>query len=163
MLHIKLAYRVSILVNQPDLVLQLLSCFILHFKKKATFSLRSLYFVALLLLAKLMQSKLTYLMYFFFLFRAVFAAHGGSQARGLIGAIAAGHSHSNAGSELRLRILNPLSEARDRTCNLILPSWICFCCTTMGTPNLLEILKTFFPMVLIQVSFINNIVFFFFF
>ena len=31
-------------------------------------------------------------------------AYGGSQARGLIGAVAAGllHSHSNAGSELRL-------------------------------------------------------------
>ena len=50
-------------------------------------------------------------MYFFFfcLFGAAFfgaapAAYGGSQARGRIGAIAAGlrHSHSNAGSELRL-------------------------------------------------------------
>uniref|UniRef100_A0A4X1T5W0 Uncharacterized protein n=1 Tax=Sus scrofa TaxID=9823 RepID=A0A4X1T5W0_PIG len=32
------------------------------------------------------------------------------------------------------QILNPLSEARDRTCNLMVPSRIRFCCTTMGTP-----------------------------
>ena len=37
--------------------------------------------------------------------RAALAAYGGSQARGLIRAVAAGlqHSHSNAGSELSLR------------------------------------------------------------
>ena len=29
-------------------------------------------------------------------------------------------------------ILNPLSKARDRTCNLMVPSWICFCCTMTG-------------------------------
>ena len=33
------------------------------------------------------------------------------------------------------QILNPLSEARDRTRNLMVPSWICFCCTTTGTPK----------------------------
>ena len=32
------------------------------------------------------------------------------------------------------RILNPLSEARDRTRNLLVPSQICFWCTTTGTP-----------------------------
>ena len=38
------------------------------------------------------------------------------------------------------QILNPLSESRDWTCNLVVPSWICFHCTTMGTlPDL------FFP------------------
>ena len=48
------------------------------------------------------------LFFFFFfcfgLFRAVPAAYGGSQARDLIGAVAAGlhHSHSNVGSELRV-------------------------------------------------------------
>ena len=36
-------------------------------------------------------------------------------------------------SSQQCRILNPLSEARDRTCNLMVPSWIRFCCTTMGT------------------------------
>ena len=37
--------------------------------------------------------------------RAASAAYGGSQARGLIGAVAAGlhQSHSNVGAELRLR------------------------------------------------------------
>ena len=65
-------------------------------------------------------------------------AYGGSQARDQIGAVATGlyHSHSNSGSEPRLRstpqframqILNPLSEARDRTCVLMDASQICFC------------------------------------
>ena len=42
---------------------------------------------------------------FFLLFGAAPAAHGGSQARGLIGAPAASlhHSHSNVGSEPHLR------------------------------------------------------------
>ena len=61
------------------------------------------------------------------------AAHGGSQARGPIGAVATGlcQSHSNAGSELRAAFAtyttahgNPLSEARDRTRNLMVPSRI---------------------------------------
>ena len=64
--------------------------------------------------------------FFFLLFRATAVAHGISQVRGLIRAVVAGlyHSHSNAGSKPHLRrtphseqcqILNPLSEARDRT------------------------------------------------
>ena len=63
------------------------------------------------------------------------AAYGGSQARGLIGAVATGlrQSHSNAGSEphrnlhhssRQRRIVNPLSKGRDRTCNLMVPSRI---------------------------------------
>ena len=47
-----------------------------------------------------------FLFFCFFAFsRAAPVAHGGSQARGLIGAVAAGlcHSHSNAGSQLRLQ------------------------------------------------------------
>ena len=42
--------------------------------------------------------------FFFYPFGAAPAAYGGSQARGLIRAVATGlyHSHSNAGSELRL-------------------------------------------------------------
>ena len=67
----------------------------------------------------------------------------GPQARGRIGAIAAGlhHSHSNTRSERDLHhnsqqcwILNPLSEARDQTLNPMVPSQICFHCTTTGTP-----------------------------
>ena len=66
--------------------------------------------------------------------------------RGPIRAIAAADLHqsqSNARSEPHLQptpqlwqcqILNPLSEARDRTCNLMVPSQISFHCTTMGTP-----------------------------
>ena len=65
------------------------------------------------------------------------AEYGGSQARGRIGAGATGlrQSHSNAGSEPRLRlqptpqltgrrIVNPLSKGRDRTRNLVVPSRI---------------------------------------
>ena len=63
-------------------------------------------------------------------FRPVSEAHGGSQARGLIGAVAAGLHHSLG----QCHILNPLSEARDQTCNLIVPSQIHFCCATPGTP-----------------------------
>ena len=67
--------------------------------------------------------------FFFGLFRATPMARGGSQAWGQVRTVAAGlrHSHSNATSELHLqyhssgqrRILNPLSEARDRTCVLM--------------------------------------------
>ena len=32
-------------------------------------------------------------------------------------------------------ILNPLREAKDQTRNLMVPSWICFCCAIMGTPE----------------------------
>ena len=32
------------------------------------------------------------------------------------------------------QILNPLSEAEDRTCNLMVPSQICICWATMGIP-----------------------------
>ena len=43
--------------------------------------------------------------YFFLLFRSIPVAYGGCQARGRIGAIAAGlcHSHGSTGSEPRLR------------------------------------------------------------
>ena len=34
------------------------------------------------------------------------------------------------------QVLNPLSKARDRTCNLMVPSWIRFHCTMTGTPDL---------------------------
>ena len=86
-----------------------------------------------------------FLIYSFIYFRAAPAAHKGSQARGQIRATAAGlhHSHSNLESEPHLwpiyhsswqwRILNPLSEARDRICNLMVLSRIHFRYATMGT------------------------------
>ena len=40
--------------------------------------------------------------------------------------------HHNSGQH---GILNPLSEARDWTCNLMVPSWIRFCCAMMKTPG----------------------------
>ena len=39
-------------------------------------------------------------------------------------------------SSWQQRILDPLSETGNRTRNLMVPSQICFCCTTMGTPVL---------------------------
>ena len=74
---------------------------------------------------------------FFVLFafsRAAPTAHGGSQARGLIGARAADlhHSHGNAGSEPFATYTTAhskagsltQSKARDRTRNLMVPSHI---------------------------------------
>ena len=71
----------------------------------------------------------------FCIFRAAHMAYGGSQARGLIGAVAAGLHHSHSGSDSsrvcnlhhsswQRRILNPLSKVKDWTCNLMVPSWI---------------------------------------
>ena len=37
-------------------------------------------------------------------------------------------------SSQQCQILNPLNEARDQTCNLMVSSQICFCCAIMGTP-----------------------------
>ena len=69
----------------------------------------------------------------FCLFRATPVAYGGSQARDQIRAIATSlhHSHSNPGSEpllrplpqlMTVRIINPLSGARDQTYILMDPS-----------------------------------------
>ena len=75
--------------------------------------------------------------FFFLLFRATLVAYGGFQTRGQIRATAASlcHSHHNTGSELCLqpnhsswqhKMLNPLSKARNRTCNIMAPSQIHF-------------------------------------
>ena len=76
-----------------------------------------------------------------YIFRAAPMAYGRSQARGWIGAIAAGlcHSHSLTRSEQRLQpqqhwILNALNGARDHTRVLMDTSQVCYCCATMGTP-----------------------------
>ena len=39
-------------------------------------------------------------------------------------------------SSWQRQILNPLRQARDRTCNLMVPSRISFCCATTGTPGM---------------------------
>ena len=83
------------------------------------------------------QEKQFYVFFFFFFFfclsRAAPAPCGGSQARGCIGAVAAGlyhsHSHSNATSEPRLQptpqlMAMPVSEAWDQTLVLIGTSWV---------------------------------------
>ena len=75
-----------------------------------------------------MEHKKNFFFFFFFFFfglfvfsRAASVAHGGTQARGHIGALAAGLHHSS-----RQRwILNPLIEAWDQTRNLMVPSRIC--------------------------------------
>ena len=82
---------------------------------------------------------------FFFcccLFRAALAAYGDSQARGLIRAtyITATATRNQSRvcdlhhSSLQCQILNPLSETRNRTLNLMVPSQICFHCAATGTP-----------------------------
>ena len=78
--------------------------------------------------------------FFFWLFRAAPASYGSSQARGPIGATAAGlhqpqprriqvMSKGNAGSP------DPLREARDWNCIIMDTSQICFFYATMGTPQ----------------------------
>ena len=75
--------------------------------------------------------KVVHLLYFFF--RAAPMEYGSSQTRGTVGATAAGLHHSS----WQRRILNPLSEARDWTCNLVVPSWIRFRCAMTELPHLL--------------------------
>ena len=86
------------------------------------------------------------IIFFLSLFRAAPVAYGGSQASGLIGAVAASYARATAmpdpscvcplhHSSQQHWILNPLSEARNWTRNLISPSQIHFCCATAGTPT----------------------------
>ena len=74
--------------------------------------------------------------FFFLLFRATPTPYASSQARGRIIATAAGLHHSQAMPDLsclcnphhssqQLQILNPLNQARDRTCVLMDASQIC--------------------------------------
>ena len=81
---------------------------------------------------------------FILFFRAAFVAYGGSQARDPMGANSCQPPPQPQQdpslifnlhySSQQYQILNQLSEARDRTCNLMVPSWIHFLCATTGTP-----------------------------
>ena len=81
-------------------------------------------------------------LFFFFVFcpfKATPMAYRGSQARGPIGTVAAGLHHSHSICDLHHRywqcwIVNLQSEARDRTHNLMVLSWIHFFCAMTGTP-----------------------------
>ena len=77
-------------------------------------------------------------------FRATPAAYGDSQARGPAAATAAAYATATQDPSCvcdlqhrsqQHRTLNPQSEARDRTSNLMVPSWIRFCCTKVVTPE----------------------------
>ena len=45
-------------------------------------------------------------------------------------------------SSQQRQILNPLGEARDQTYNLMVPSWICFHCAMIGTPQISLFMRT---------------------
>ena len=84
---------------------------------------------------------------FFLLFRATPTAHRGSRARVPLGELQLqatvtatampdpSHICNLLHSSWPHQILNPLSEAREWTCNVMVPSQICFLCATMGTPE----------------------------
>ena len=94
-----------------------------------------------------------FVLFCFLLFRAVPTTSGSSQARGWIGATAAGlhHSqhpsqvcnlhHSSHGDPQQCWIPHPLSKARDQTCVFTDTSRIRFHCTTIGTPSWLFLNK----------------------
>ena len=79
-------------------------------------------------LSNLMEKR-TQRSFFFFVVSPM--AYGGSQARGVIRDVATGPHHSSE----QHWIPNPLSEARDCTHNLMVPSQIRFCCAMTGTPK----------------------------
>ena len=106
--------------------------------------------------------------FFFFspLFRAAPSAHGSSQARGRTGATAAGLHHSNGKSEPHLwpsRQLmampdpDPVSKAEDQTCIFRDTAWLCFRCTTMGTPNRQLLVSLIFFTVFLSSSLGNRV------
>ena len=73
-------------------------------------------------------------LFFFLLFRATPTAYGDSQARDPTQDPS--RIYDLHRSSQQCQILNPLIEARDRTHNLMVPSWIHFRCTKMETPSL---------------------------
>ena len=93
---------------------------------------------------KLLDHMVGLFFFLILLFRAAPMAHRGSQARGLIRAVAAGLHQATAMPDLsyvfdlhhssgQFQILNPPSKARDWTCNLMASRRIRFHCTMKGT------------------------------
>ena len=88
--------------------------------------------------------------FFFLLFRAAPMAYGDSQARGRsCSCWPTPETQQRCDCDLhhssrKCRILNPLSEARGQTCDLMVPSRICVRCTTMGTPWVYFWIKKYF-------------------
>ena len=90
---------------------------------------------------------LLFIFFFFLLFRAIPMTCGGSQARGQIRAKLPAYATATAVQDLshvcdlyhsswQRWILNPLSEARDRTCGFMDTSQTCFCWATTGAPEM---------------------------
>ena len=84
---------------------------------------------------------------FFFFFRTTPVAYSSSQARSWMELQLLAYATATATQDLRhvcelhhssrhCWIPDPLSEARDQTHILVDISWICFCCTTTGTPDI---------------------------
>ena len=82
---------------------------------------------------------------FFLLFRAALTAYGGFLDRVELEPQLPAYATATAmqdpscvcdlyHSSWQYQIFNPLSKVRDRTRNLMVPSWICFHCNMMGTP-----------------------------
>ena len=92
-------FHIALVLNMPCLVLQNLGSPL----------------EMILLLADIWQYLETSFFFFFLLFRAAPEAYGSSQARGRIGAAAAGlhHSHSNTRSEPHLWLTPQLTAMRD--------------------------------------------------
>ena len=90
---------------------------------------------------------------FFPVFRASPVSYGSSQARDLIRATAAGHSHSTVGSKPRLvtyitahgssRSLTHCARPGIEPASSWIVGRICFHCATMGTPNSVVFEKSF--------------------
>ena len=88
------------------------------------------------------------ILFFFFFFTAAHVAYGASQARGLIGVVAASLNHTTTmwdptricnHSSRQHWSFNPLGKDRNRTCVLMVTSQIHFC-WAMKLPSLLFIL-----------------------
>ena len=103
--------------------------------------------------------------FFFFFFRATPVAYGGSQAKDLIGATATAtvtwdlsRVYDPHHSSWQCQILNPLSEARNRTHNPMVPSWIRFHFTTTGTPDNIQFIHYYLSVIRYALAITSSII-----